>query len=60
MKLDSEKAEIKYYGLTMEDGKNLCESVDIKNIRPKPIDFRFKIKWGDYVDIWLTDRWCKG
>ncbi|KAL4584153.1 hypothetical protein LXL04_008744 [Taraxacum kok-saghyz] len=36
------------------------ETVDIENIRPKPIDFRFKFKWGDYVDVWVRQRWCSG
>ncbi|KAL4558216.1 hypothetical protein LXL04_036414 [Taraxacum kok-saghyz] len=39
------------------DGKTLIETVDIENIRPKPIDFRFKFKWGDYVDVWVRQRW---
>ncbi|KAL4590616.1 hypothetical protein LXL04_003553 [Taraxacum kok-saghyz] len=42
------------------DGKVLVELVDFKNIRPKPIDFCFKFKWGDNVDVWITDRWHKG
>ncbi|KAL4589939.1 hypothetical protein LXL04_002851 [Taraxacum kok-saghyz] len=34
--------------------------VDLSYIRPKPIQFRIKFKWGDFVDVWVTDKWCKG
>ncbi|KAL4573412.1 hypothetical protein LXL04_020217 [Taraxacum kok-saghyz] len=27
------------------------ETVEIENVRPKPIDFRFKFKWEDDVDV---------
>ncbi|KAL4577636.1 hypothetical protein LXL04_013746 [Taraxacum kok-saghyz] len=43
-KIESEKAHDKYYGLKKEDGKVRLEKIDFKNLRPKPIDFRFKFK----------------
>ncbi|KAL4590951.1 hypothetical protein LXL04_003898 [Taraxacum kok-saghyz] len=55
---ETDKAQLKYYSLKKVDGKPLVESVDLKNLRPKPIDFRFKFKWGDFVDIWIKNRWC--